>query len=117
MTEVTIYHNPRCSKSREALALIRAAGVEPVVVEYLATGWTKAGLKALLKRLKLKPRDVLRDKEPLAAELGLLDDGVTDDAILAAMVKHPILVERPIVVSDKGAVVARPPERVAEVLS
>jgi arsenate reductase len=116
MIEATLYHNPRCSKSREALALIRAAGIEPRIVEYLKDGWTTAQLKGLIKRIGGSARDILRDKEPLAAELGLLDPALRDATILAAMVKHPILVERPILETAKGVVVARPPERVAEVL-
>ncbi|MFC5345998.1 arsenate reductase (glutaredoxin) [Brevundimonas staleyi] len=109
---VTIFHNPRCSKSRAALELIREKGIEPDVVLYLQTGWTKARLKDLLKRLGLKPRDILRAGETEAAGL----DGASDAEILTAMVAHPILVERPIVETPKGAVVGRPPERVLEVL-
>lgn len=109
---VTIFHNPRCSKSRAALELIREKGIEPEVVLYLQTGWTKARLKDLLKRLGLKPRDILRTGEKEAAGL----DGASDTEILTAMVAHPILVERPIVETPKGAVVGRPVERVLEVL-
>lgn len=109
---VMIFHNPRCSKSRAALELIREQGIEPEVILYLQTGWTKARLKALLKRLGLKPRDILRRGETEAARL----DGASDAEILTAMVAHPILVERPIVETPKGAVVGRPVERVLEVL-
>ena len=111
---VTIYHNPRCSKSRQALELIRAAGVEPEVVEYLKTGCSDAQLTELFAKAGIAPRDALRAKQDPAPELGLKD---ADDAtILAAMVAHPVLVERPIVVSGDRAAICRPPERVREVL-
>ncbi len=114
---VTIFHNPACGTSRNTLAAIRETGVEPEVVEYLKAGWTKAQLQDLLGKLALRPRDILRTKGALAAELGLTTDpSATDDAILDAMVAHPVLVERPIVVSPKGAVLSRPSERVFEIL-
>ncbi|WP_141733689.1 arsenate reductase (glutaredoxin) [Oligoflexus tunisiensis] len=107
-----IYHNPRCSKSREALNLIKEQGVEPEVVEYLKTPPSAAELQDLLKLLKLRPRDIIRSKDESFAALKLnLDD---DKAVLAALVKHPELLERPIVVQGSQAVVARPPERVRE---
>lgn len=109
---VTVFHNPRCSKSRAVLELIRERGIEPEIVLYLQTGWTKARLKGLLKHLGLKPRDILRAGETEAAGL----EGASDAEILTAMVAHPILVERPIVETPKGAVVGRPVERVLEVL-
>ncbi|WP_420396506.1 arsenate reductase (glutaredoxin) [Nioella sp.] len=111
---VTIYHNPRCSKSRQALELIRAAGVEPEVVEYLKTGWTEVLLTDLFKKAGISPRAALRVKQDPAPELGLAK---ADDAtILAAMIAHPVLVERPIVVAGDQAAICRPPERVHEVL-
>lgn len=113
---VTIFHNPACGTSRNTLAAIRETGVEPVVVEYLKAGWTKPQLQDLLGKLALRPRDILRTKGALAAELGLTDPSASDDAILDAMVAHPILVERPIVVSPRGAVLARPSERVFDIL-
>jgi len=113
---VTIFHNPACGTSRNTLAAIRQSGVEPTVVEYLKAGWTKAQLKDLLRQLGLTPRGILRTKGDLVAELGLTDPSVSDDAILDAMVAHPILVERPIVLSPKGAVLARPSERVFDIL-
>ncbi len=113
---VTIFHNPACGTSRNTLAAIRETGVEPVVVEYLKTGWTKAQLQELLGKLGLTPRDILRTKGALAGELGLTDPAAGDDAILDAMVAHPILVERPIVVSPRGAVLSRPSERVFAIL-
>ena len=113
---VTIFHNPACGTSRNTLAAIRETGVEPTVVEYLKAGWTKAQLQDLLDKLGLGARGILRVKGTPAAELGLTDPAVSDDAILDAMVAHPILVERPIVTSPKGAVLSRPSERVFEIL-
>jgi arsenate reductase len=109
---VTIYHNPRCGKSRETLALIREAGHAPEVVLYLETGWTAALLKRLLKDMGKRPREILRAKEAAAAGL----DGATDAQVLAAMVAYPILVERPIVETPKGVRLGRPPEAVRDVL-
>jgi len=105
---VTIYHNPSCGTSRSALGLIEAAGYEPVVVPYLKTGWTKPQLKALLRAMGAKPRDILRLRGTPAEALGLLDAGVSDEAILDAMVAHPVLVERPIVTTPKGTRLCRP---------
>ncbi|MDP2258382.1 MAG: arsenate reductase (glutaredoxin) [Caulobacter sp.] len=113
---VTIFHNRACGTSRNTLAAIRETGVEPTVVEYLKTGWTRAQLRDLLGKLGLGPRDILRIKGTPAADLGLTDPAVGDDAILDAMVAHPILVERPIVVAPRGAVLSRPSERVFEIL-
>ena len=113
---VRIFHNPRCGTSRNTLAMIRATGREPEIVEYVQTGWAPEQLADLLTKMGLSPRDVLRAKEAKAAELGLLEPGVSDHALIEAMVAHPILVERPIVESPLGAVMARPSERVFEVL-
>lgn len=113
---VIIHHNPACGTSRATLALIRAAGHEPVVVEYLQTGWTRPRLQALLAAMGVGPRLVLRVNGTPAAELGLLEPTVGDDAILTAMVAHPILVNRPIVETPLGSVLARPPETVMAVL-
>lgn len=113
---VTIFHNPACGTSRNVLAMIRAAGYEPTVVEYLHVGWSTAQLQELLARMRARPRDILREKGTPAAELGLLDPAATDAQILAAMVAHPILVNRPIVVTPKGATLARPSEHVYAVL-
>src|SRR4051794_31872799 len=114
---VTIYHNPACGTSRTALAAIRAAGEEPQIVAYLETGWTRPVLEDLIRRMGKRPRDLLRDRGTPAAELGLLRPEATDDEILDAMVAHPILVERPIVVTEKGVALCRPPERVGELLN
>jgi arsenate reductase len=113
---VTIYHNPACGTSRNTLAAIRAAGIEPTVVEYLKDGWTKPQLEAILKKLNLTARDVLRIRGTPAEELKLTDPRTTDEQIIDAMVGHPILVERPIVITPKGAVLARPAEKVEAIL-
>ena len=109
---ITIFHNPRCGTSRNTLAMIEAAGYAPTVVPYLQTGWTKAQLKDLAKGAGVPVRSLLRAKEPVAE--GLAD--ASDAALLAAMVKDPILVERPIVVTPKGVKLCRPSEAVFEVL-
>ena len=111
---VTIYHNPKCSTSRNTLALIREAGVEPRVVEYLKTPPTRAELAALAATKGLSARDLLRTKEPLAKGLGLA--GAGDEAILDAIAAHPILLNRPIVTSSKGGRATRPIELVHELL-
>jgi arsenate reductase len=115
---ITIYHNPACGTSRQVLTLLREAGHEPDVVEYLKTGWTKAQLKGLLAKMNARPLDILRKTSSpaaeLVAELKLLDAGVADEAILDAMVAHPVLVQRPIVVTPRGVKLARPPETVLE---
>ena len=111
---VTIFHNPACSTSRKTLAMLRDAGYAPTVVEYLRTGWTRPQLEGLLKAMGAKPRDILRDKEALAVELGLAK--ASDAKILDAMVAHPILVNRPIVQTPKGARLGRPMEAVLAVL-
>ena len=113
---ITIFHNPKCGTSRNVLAMIRASGVEPTVVEYLKAGWTREQLTDLLARSKAKPRDWLRAKGTPAAELGLLDPAASDDAILDAMIAEPVLVERPIVVTPKGVALCRPSERVFDLL-
>lgn len=109
---VTLFHNPKCGTSRNVLAMIQAAGVEPTVVEYLKTGWTREQLTDLLARAGATPRDWLRAKGTPAAALGLLDPATTDEVILAAMIAEPILVERPIVETPKGVALCRPSERV-----
>ncbi len=113
---ITIFHNPACGTSRNTVAMVLAAGFEPEIVEYLQTGWTKPQLQELLTAMGAKPRDILREKGAPAAELGLLEDSVSDEAILEAMVGHPILVNRPIVVTPKGVTLARPSEAVLDLL-
>ena len=113
---VTIYHNPNCGTSRNTLAMIRASGEEPVVVEYLDTGWTPQLLRALAERAGAPLRDSIREKGTPAAELGLLEEGVAEDAIIAAMVEHPVIVNRPIVATAKGVKLCRPSEVVLGLL-
>jgi arsenate reductase len=115
-TEITIFHNPGCGTSRNTLAAIREAGHEPTVVEYLKTGWRRDQLEGLLARMGLKARDILRVRGTPADELGLTDPETSEAAILAAMVAHPILVERPIVVTPKGVALCRPVEKVRDLL-
>ena len=114
--KVTIFHNPRCSKSRATLALLRARGIEPVIIEYLATPPDAATLRRLLKALGLKPRELLRVKEDAFRKLRLDRAQITEAEIVDAMVRHPVLMERPIVVTGARAVIGRPPERVLEIL-
>ena len=113
---VTVFHNPGCGTSRNVLAMVEAAGYRPEVVEYLQAGWTVDHLAALFAEAGLTPREALRDKEPVASELGLLDPAAPDAAILTAMVEHPVLVNRPIVRTPKGAALCRPSERVFDLL-
>lgn len=111
---VTIYHNPKCSTSRTTLQLLRDAGVEPVVIDYLKTPPSRAELAKLTATKGLSARDLLRGKEPLAKEMALAS--ATDDAILDAIAAHPILLNRPIVTSPKGGKATRPPETVKDLL-
>jgi len=113
---VTIYHNPRCSKSRQALALLEEHGVAPTIVAYLETPPDAATLKAILTKLGLAPRDLMRRKEAAYKENGLDDDGLSEEALIAAMVAHPTLIERPIVVNGAKAALGRPPEQVLAIL-
>ena len=114
---VTIYHNPACGTSRNVLAMIREAGQEPTVVEYLKTPPSRATLKDLIVRAGLTPSQAVRRKGPLFGELGLDRPGVTEDQILDAMIANPILIERPIVVTERGVRLCRPKERVREILA
>lgn len=113
---VKIYHNPRCSKSRRALELIRKKGIEPEIIEYLKDAPGESEIKTLLKKLNLKPRDIMRKGEDIYKKLKLDNEKLTDTRLIAAMAKNPILIERPIVVSKKGAVLGRPPENVKKIL-
>jgi arsenate reductase len=110
MSDVTIYHNPNCGTSRNTLALLREKGIEPKVVEYLKAGWTREQLEDLLKRMGVGAHDILRVRGTRAEELGLTDPATSDAAIIAAMVMDPALVNRPIVVTEKGAALCRPAE-------
>jgi arsenate reductase len=113
---VTIYHNPACGTSRKTLDILRENGGEPNVVEYLKAPPTRDELRRLYDRAGISPRDGLRAKEPLAAELGLTRPDVTDDEILDAMIEHPILINRPLVETDKGVRRCRPQDVVREIL-
>ncbi len=113
---ITIYHNPDCGTSRNTLAMIRAAGYEPVVVEYRAVGWTTEQLGSLLEAMAARPRDILRAKGTPAQELGLLDERVSDAELIAAMIAHPILVNRPIVTTPRDTKLCRPSEVVLDLL-
>jgi len=112
----TIYHNPRCSKSRQTLQLLEERGIQPEVVKYLETPPDEATLKALLDMLGLEPRQLMRQKEAEYKELGLDAPELDHDALIRAMVEHPKLIERPIVVTDGKAALGRPPEDVLEIL-
>lgn len=111
---VTIYHNPRCTKSRQTLALLQEKGVQPEIVEYLKTPYTASQLRTLLQQLNMPAKALVRRKE--AAEAGLDLATIGEDALIEAMVKHPMIVERPIVVSGGKAALGRPPEKVLELL-
>lgn len=111
---VTIYHNPSCSHSRKALEIIREKGIEPKIVEYLKTPLAPNELRALVKKMHVPVREVMRTQEPVYAQMKL--DGVDDDCLMAAIAAHPILLNRPIVVTDKGAKLCRPGEVVAGLL-
>ena len=113
---VTVFHNPACGTSRNVVAMVEAAGYRPEVVEYLKTGWDADQLRALFAEAGLTPREALREKGSPAAELGLLEAGVDDETILAAMAEHPVLVNRPIVKTPKGAALCRPSEAVYDLL-
>ena len=114
--KAVIYHNPMCGTSRKTLDILREEGIEPEVIEYMKTPPSRDELKALYERAGISPRDGLRAKEPLAEELGLTRDDVTDDEVLDAMMQHPILINRPLVATEKGAVLARPQDKVREIL-
>ena len=113
---VTIYHNPRCSKSRQTLDLLRKRGVEPKIVEYLQTPPKAAELDDILRKLKLEPRELMRKKEAPYKENDLADESLSRAKLIKAMVDKPILIERPIVISGRKAAIGRPPEAVLDIL-
>ena len=113
---ITIFHNPDCGTSRNALAMIEAAGYAPTVVDYRSAGWSRPQIEQLLAAMGVSARDLLREKGTPAADLGLLEASTSDDAIVEAMLAHPILVNRPIVATPKGTKLCRPSERVLELL-
>lgn len=114
--DIVIYHNPECGTSRNTLALIRNSGVEPHVVEYLKTPPSRALLVEMINRAGMKPRDLLREKGTPYAELGLDDASLSDDALIDAMMAHPILINRPLVVTPLGVKLCRPSEAVLDIL-
>lgn len=114
--DATIFHNPLCGTSRKTLEILRGSGADVRVREYLKDPPSRDELKALYERAGITPREGLRAKEPLAAELGLTDSSVDDDSILDAMVEHPILIERPLVETEKGVRLCRPQDKVREIL-
>ena len=113
---ITIYHNPKCQTSRNVLAYLREAGQEPRIVEYLKTPPSRAELKSLVKRMGGRMSDIVRWKEPIAAELGLDKESSSDEQLLDAMIAHPILINRPIVVAEDAVKLCRPSETVKELL-
>lgn len=113
---VVIHHNPDCATSRNVVEIVRAAGYEPVIIEYLKTGWTRPQLLALFAAAGLTPRTALRESKSPAAELGLLSPDVSDDQLLEAMLAHPVLVNRPLVATPKGVRLCRPSETVLDLL-
>ncbi|ASM48655.1 arsenate reductase [Pseudoalteromonas espejiana DSM 9414] len=114
---VVIHHNPECGTSRNVLNIIKAAGYTPTLIEYIKEGWTKPQLQVLFAAAGLTPKTALRVTKSPAKELGLLDDSITDEAILEAMLTHPILVNRPIVCTAKGVKLCRPSESVLSLLA
>lgn len=116
MVSITIYHNPRCGTSRNTLALIRNSGIEPEVIDYLTTPPSRERLRELIARMGIPVRAVMREKEKLFAELGLDDPQLGDEALIDAMLAHPILINRPIVVTELGARLCRPSEAVLDIL-
>ena len=114
--KATIYHNPMCGTSRKTLEILRDSGADVWVHEYMKNPPTRDDLVRLYQRAGITPREGLRAKEPLAAELNLTGDTVTDDMVLDAMIAHPILINRPLVESDKGVVLARPQDKVHDIL-
>ena len=114
--KATIYHNPNCGTSRKTLEILNDSGADVTIVQYLKSPPSRAKLKALYARAGITPREGLRKKEPLAAELGLLDAAVSDERILDAMIEHPILIERPLVETEKGARLCRPQDVVRSIL-
>lgn len=116
MTELTLYHNPRCSKSRSALQLLEERDLQPVVVHYLDTPPSAAQLREVLEKLGLPPRQLLRSGEDEYRELGLANQALSDEELIEAMAAHPRLIERPILIAGDRAVIGRPPENILELL-
>lgn len=117
MSEVTIWHNPRCSTSRATLSLLEQHGLQPTIVEYLKTPPSADELKAVLKELHMRPRELMRKKEAIYKELSLDRDDISDDKLVQAMVDNPVLIERPVVLFGKRAALGRPPENVLDLFN
>ena len=113
---VTIYHNPRCSKSRQTLELLRGRGIQPEIIEYLQTPPNERTLKGIIEQLGVEPRDLMRRKEAAYKQLGLDNPALTRAALIKAMVEHPVLIERPIVCTKDKSALGRPPEAVLQIL-
>ncbi len=113
---VIMYHNPQCSKSRQTLELLGNRGIAPTIIEYLQSPPTAQELKAILSKLDITPRELLRKKESEYEDLGLDDPSRSDDEVIALMVQHPVLIERPIVLANGKAALGRPPENVLDIL-
>lgn len=113
---VTIYHNPRCSKSRQTLALLEEQGISPDIVEYLQNPPDSKTLQTILDKLDMSPRELMRKKEAEYKELGLADESIKDAELIKAMIEHPKLIERPIVLANNKAAIGRPPEQVLEIV-
>lgn len=116
MPKITIYHNPRCSKSRQALTLLQEKKYHPEVIEYLKFPPTVKELTKLLRQLGIKPRELLRTSEPIYKELNLANNQLTDKELIEILSENPILIERPIVIVDDEAIIARPPEKLLDLL-
>jgi len=113
---VTIYHNPSCSKSRQTLEIIKKKGIEPIIIEYLKVPPTKNKIKEILTILGYAPRDLMRKKESVYIENKLEDSSLSDDILINFMIKNPILIERPIIISNNKVAIGRPPEKVLDIL-
>jgi len=113
---VTIYHNPRCSKSRQTLSLLQEKGIEPEIIEYLSTPPTPAKLKEIIRMLGISARDLMRNKEDAYKSNGLDNNNLDEDELINAMIENPVLIERPIVLSDGQAAIGRPPENILEII-
>ena len=113
---IKIYHNPRCSKSRQTLQLLEEKGIQPEVIEYLKAAPSKSELESVLNLLALRPCDLIRKGESIYKELNLKDDSLSDEQLVSAMLKNPILIERPIVLANGKAAIGRPPESVLDIL-
>ena len=113
---VTIYHNPKCSKSRQTLKLLEENGITPTIIEYLKIPPTAETLKGILDQLGMAPRDLMRKKEAIYAENGLDNPSLSDDTLIDSMIQHPILIERPIVLANGKAALGRPPEQILDIL-